>query len=99
MAAALPVIATEVGGNPEAVERGRTGLLVPPRAPAALAEALAQLAADPDRRAAMGRAGRERVGARFSLLAAVERHERLYDGLLADAAAPVGRLIEPGEPA
>jgi len=53
MAAGLPVVATAVGGVPELVEQDRTGLLVPPRNAAALAGALAALAADAERRAAM----------------------------------------------
>ena len=59
MAAGLPVVGTRVGGIPEAVRDGETGLLVPPRDPAALAEALVRLALDPARRAAMGARGRD----------------------------------------
>ena len=67
MAAGLPVVATAVSGNPEAVEDGTTGLLVPPESAAALADALIALLADPERRRAMGEAGRARVAARFSI--------------------------------
>ena len=62
MAAARPVIATWVAGIPELVQPGRTGWLVPAGDAAALADAVADLAATPpERLAAMGRAGRERV--------------------------------------
>lgn len=67
MAAGLPVVASAVGGLPEAIEEGVTGRLVPPRAPAALAAALRDLLADSAGARAMGRAGRERAAERFSL--------------------------------
>jgi len=59
MAAGLPVVATRVGGIPEIVADGETGLLVPPRSPEALAGAILALAGDPVRRTAMGARGRE----------------------------------------
>ncbi|MGR3465781.1 glycosyltransferase [Limimaricola sp.] len=65
MAAARPVIATRVGGVSELVEHGRSGLLVPPGAEVPLAEAIAALAGDQARRAAMGEAGRAAVMAGF----------------------------------
>lgn len=67
MAAGLPVVATAVSGNPEAVEDGITGLLVPPESAAALADALIALLADPERRRAMGEAARARIAERFSI--------------------------------
>ncbi|HXT22244.1 MAG TPA: glycosyltransferase family 4 protein [Thermoanaerobaculia bacterium] len=67
MAAGLPVVATAVSGNPEAVEDGVTGLLVPPESASALAEALIALLADPERRRRMGEAGRARVAERFGI--------------------------------
>ena len=66
MAAALPVIATSVGGNGEVVEDGRTGILVPARDPDALATAMIALLADPGRRRALGDAGRARAEQRFA---------------------------------
>src|SRR5262249_25564180 len=57
MARGLPVAATRVGGNPEVVLDGETGLLVPPRDPAALAAAMLHLLRHPDQSRRMGRAG------------------------------------------
>jgi glycosyltransferase involved in cell wall biosynthesis len=96
MSAALPVVATAVGGAPEQIVDGVTGLLVPARSPADLAEALGALAADPERRQSMGRAARERVKLHFPIERSVAALERLYDELarpLAErdrAAAPSG---------
>ncbi len=83
MAGGRAVVACDVGGNPEAVRDGETGLLVPPRQPAALAEALVRLLADPSRRDAMGVAGRRRAEEQFSMERMVEEMERLYDALTA----------------
>lgn len=63
----LPCITTGISGIPELIENGITGLLVPPDSPEALAEALRSLIADPERRRALGLAGRARVTARFEL--------------------------------
>lgn len=71
MAHGLPVVATNVGGVPDVVVDGVTGLLVPPRDPPALARAMGALLDDPAHRQAMGQAGRARVEARFSLQAMV----------------------------
>lgn len=82
MAASLPVVATDVGGNREVVVPGETGLLVPPGDPAALAEAMAALLADPARAAAMGQAGRTRAEQDFSLDRTAGAYEALYRRLL-----------------
>lgn len=82
MATGLPVIATDVGGNREAVVHGETGLIVPARDPACLAQAIAQLAGDAALRAAMGVAARSRVEAHFSLERCVDAYDRLYRTLL-----------------
>lgn len=84
MATGLPVIATAVGGNPELVADGETGVLVTPRAPDTLAAALACLLADPERARAMGQAGRRRVEAEFSVASMVAGYCALYDDLLAN---------------
>ena len=82
MAAGLPLVVTGVGGNPEAVVDGETGLVVPARDRAALGAAILALAADGAGRRAMGEAGRRRVERRFSLDACVARHRALYEGLM-----------------
>jgi glycosyltransferase involved in cell wall biosynthesis len=73
MLTALPVVATRVRGPREQVEDGRTGLLVPPRDAPALAAALARLAGEPELRARMGQAGRERALARYDEARVVAR--------------------------
>ena len=83
MASGLPVIATEVGGNGELVLAERTGLLVPPEDPAAMAEAMRALFHDPARRLSQRRAARERIEAEFSLDAMVEGYMAVYDRMLA----------------
>ena len=67
MASGLPVVASDLGGIPELVESGCSGILVPPRDSGAIANALEKLAKDKDLRAAMGRAGREKVVREFNL--------------------------------
>jgi sugar transferase (PEP-CTERM/EpsH1 system associated) len=78
MAASRPIVATRVGGNPEVVEDGVTGVLVPPSDPGALAAAIADLTDDPGRSVAMGRAGRERVRQKFSLDSMVDAYAAIY---------------------
>jgi len=87
MAIAKPVVATRVGGTPEAVEDGVTGLLVPPRDPKALAEAIIALLQDRERAEAMGRAGRERVERYFSAERMVQETEALYEELIGEKMA------------
>jgi glycosyltransferase involved in cell wall biosynthesis len=82
MAAGLPVVATHVGGTPEVVEDGATGLLVPPARPEALAEALEQLLVNPALREKMGRAGQARVSSKFSITRNVGLTQDLYRALL-----------------
>ncbi len=85
MAAALPVVATNVGGNAEAVVDLLTGLIVPPEDPGALAEALASLLSDPTRAAAMGEAGRSLAKEKFTTDAMMRQTTATYADLL-DAA-------------
>jgi glycosyltransferase involved in cell wall biosynthesis len=82
MARRRPVVATPVGGTPEVVVDGETGLLVPPRDPDALAAALRRLLADADLRRRMGDAGYERVRERFSADAMTGRVLEIYDEVL-----------------
>lgn len=78
----LPVVATRVGGNPEIIEDGETGILVPPRDPEAFGEAVISLLRDPARREGMGRAGRDRVKSDFALSSVTRRYESLYGEVL-----------------
>ncbi|MBI3610829.1 MAG: glycosyltransferase [Nitrospirae bacterium] len=78
MAMARPVVATRTGGIPEMVEDGLNGRLVPPRDPAAMAEALIELIRRPDERRRMGKAGRARMLEKFSADAMVAATESLY---------------------
>lgn len=73
MAAGLPVVASRLSGIPELVEDGVSGILVPPADPSSLATALAELAADPDRRRRMGAAGRAAVMRDFDVRANAAR--------------------------
>ena len=82
MAAGLPVVATRVGGNPEIVEDGVNGLLVPPADAEALARAICLLLENGTLARKLGQAGRRLVYTRYSLEQAVETTERLYRGLL-----------------
>jgi glycosyltransferase involved in cell wall biosynthesis len=82
MASRRPVIATRVGGMPEIVRHGETGLLVPPGDPQALAAATLTLLADPATRQAMGEAGRRRVEERFGLPEHLRRLEAIYADVL-----------------
>jgi glycosyltransferase involved in cell wall biosynthesis len=78
MARGRAVVATDVGGNPEVVVPGETGLLVPPRQPEQLARALLALWRDPEKSRAMGLAGRRRVERHFDIRQMVAAYEALY---------------------
>src|SRR5262245_7370189 len=82
-----PVVASRVGGIPEVVVDGETGLLVPPDDPAALAEALSRLLGDPGLRAKLGAAARLRATERFS----AARHVAGVEAVYAEALAEAGR--------
>lgn len=82
MAAGVPVVATRVGGNPEVIEHGVTGLLVPPRDAAALAAATGRLLEDKELAARFGEAGRRRVAELFSVERSVRETEHLYQRLV-----------------
>ncbi len=84
MASGLPVVATRVGGNPEVVEEGKTGLLVPPGDPQALAGAMLRLWNDPALRLQFGQAGRLRVEEHFDIRGTVAKYEKLYEGKRAE---------------
>ncbi len=83
MAMGLAVAATDVGGVPDVVEHGATGLLSPAGDHAALAASLCALLADEDRRLAFGRLGRKRAEEKYSLESMVRAHQTLFDQVLA----------------
>ena len=88
MALSKPVVACRVGGTPEVVVDGETGLLVAPGQPAELAKALENLLADPGEARAMGAAGRWRVQEAFDVEQTVTKIEAIYRGLIAGERRP-----------
>jgi glycosyltransferase involved in cell wall biosynthesis len=78
MAAGLPVVASAVGGILELIADGRTGVLVPPDDPAALAARLCELMADPSPAGRLGDAARQEVRSRYSIERTVAEFDRLY---------------------
>ncbi len=82
MAQGTPVVASRVGGIPEIVDDGRTGLLVPPHEPSALAEALGRLWSDPELRRRLGDAGRTDVVPRYRWEAVAASLDRVYREVL-----------------
>lgn len=95
MAMELPVISTWITGVPELVEDGVSGILVPPARAEELADALAELAADPERRRAMGRAGRAKVVEEFDTDRSAVRLQELF-GTMPGCYAPAGSGGRPG---
>jgi glycosyltransferase involved in cell wall biosynthesis len=84
MACETPVVASAVGGILEVVEEDVTGYLVPPGRPDDLATALRRVLDDPAAAQAMGRAGRQRVEARFAWARVAARTEQVYAEAIAD---------------
>jgi starch synthase len=78
MACGCAVVASAVGGIPEVVADGETGLLVPPGEPEALATAINSVIRDPGLAAALGARGRERAVAEFSWAAVAAQTAQLY---------------------
>jgi glycosyltransferase involved in cell wall biosynthesis len=106
MAMELPCVASEVSGVPDVVADGVTGVLVPPRDPAALARAISLLIEHPERAREMGRRGRHRVVPAFSVERMIEQLEAVYRELLEAKGIPVppprlagrnGALSSPGQ--
>jgi glycosyltransferase involved in cell wall biosynthesis len=90
MAAGLPVVASDVGGVPELVVDGETGLLVPPGDPGLLAAAIERLLEDPSLSRRLGEAGRARIADHFDIARVRQAHVDLYRDLLATR-----RLLRP----
>lgn len=81
MSASVPIVATRVGGLPELVAHGVTGVLVAPEDPLAIASAVSELLGSPDLRTTMGRAARDRYTRMFSLEAMIDGWASVYDEL------------------
>src|SRR5205814_1444742 len=81
-AAGVPVVATAVGGTPEAVADGVDGYLVPPGDPIALARRILDALGEDGRRCEMGRLGRERIRAGFSFDVQARRFQGVCEGLV-----------------
>ncbi len=81
-AVGLPIVTTAVGGNPEIVEEGQTGRLVPSEDPIALASAIIDMCNNRSQWSEMGRLGRERIEQHFEISRMVRDYETLYEELL-----------------
>ena len=88
MCAGLPVVATAVGGVPELIVHEHTGLLVPPRNPKLMADALYQLANHCDQRSAMGTAGHARVASHFAIDRSVAAFQEIYSQIALTGSPP-----------
>ncbi|TPV93365.1 MAG: glycosyltransferase family 4 protein [Myxococcales bacterium FL481] len=93
MASGAPLVASAVGSVPELVEHARTGWLVPPQDPDALAEAVRRLMAEPALRRRLGAAARAHAASRFGWDRTAHQFEQLYDRLVQ---AEAGRTAGPG---
>lgn len=81
MAAGLPIVATDVGGTPEAVIDGETGWLVPPKQPMLFAEKIMDLIEDPEKARCWGKRGKERTQKHFTMEKMVHQYLKLYDSV------------------
>jgi glycosyltransferase involved in cell wall biosynthesis len=88
MAAGLPIIATSVGGLVEVLKDGQSAVLVPPRQPERLAEAILSLMASPDTRFRLGRSAFKFIEQEYSLTAATRRVESIYTRMLSGESSP-----------
>ena len=92
LAMGVPCVSVDLDGAPEVVVPGRTGYLVPPRDPVALADAVARLLSDEPLRARMGKAGRELVDPAFRAATMVDRIAALYQRLAEEKALALDRF-------
>lgn len=88
MAAGVPIVATRVGGTPEAIHDGVHGLLVPPKDEVALGEAIAAILGNAQLASQLGQQARERVHQRYSLERMVQANQELYENLVAERCLP-----------
>ncbi len=96
MSIGTPIVATAIGGSVEALEDGRTGLLVPPGDSAAIAAALRRLAGDLEAARAMGREARRVAQERFSIPAVTRQVGALYKDLLRSKGGLAARTRDGG---
>ena len=94
MAAGLPMVVTDVGGNKEAVIDGQTGLVVPAHSPLDLGQAILRLAGGGDLRKTMGNAARKRLDENFTISACAAKYVNFYHGLIERQRNPVKDLID-----
>jgi glycosyltransferase involved in cell wall biosynthesis len=95
MAAGLPMVVTRVGGNPELIAHGERGLVVEPHRPAQLAEALAELLAEPGRARQMGAKARTFVQEKLSVQQLCARHAEIYRAVASRASVPTTSEMAP----
>ncbi len=96
LSSGCPVVATRVGGVPDVVSDGEDGFLVAAGAVGELADRLAQLARDPELRARMGAAGRERMQTRYAVDRLIDDMDALYRDLLAKKGLPAPTAVSEG---
>jgi glycosyltransferase involved in cell wall biosynthesis len=92
MAHGLPVVATDVGGNSEAIIQGADGILVPPVNPEKLGEAICALANDATKREQIGKAARLSAETRFSMPTCVSSYRKFYESVLRGTGVPLSLL-------
>jgi glycosyltransferase involved in cell wall biosynthesis len=92
MAAGVPVVATRSGGPETIIDHESSGILVPVRNPAAIAEAVHRLSEMPELATRLARAGREAIRKRFSLEAMIGKYEALYTSMLPPRTSPCASL-------
>jgi glycosyltransferase involved in cell wall biosynthesis len=93
MACGVPVVASAVGGIPELVENGETGILVAPRDAVLLADTLKRLSDDPALRSRLGRSGRVKVVREFNLKVSTAKRAKLFVGYPANGESPCNQDI------
>jgi len=99
MASGLPIVATRVGGNPELVDAGETGQLVPPNDPEVMAKAFESYMLNPMQAFQHGQAGRKKIEAQFSMEAMITNYLSVYDAVLTRKPANRQSLaLEPPDP-